>query len=179
MESSADVLIVLKGHGGGNWSKIENAKEQAEETAGYYLRNESKTAKPGNKKKPIQINKPYQFPSFNCKKIHRLLNELNRLGKKWVLTDFIHCYIDDGDDNPNKAAEFCFSYLLQIIEDFEPENIVLMGGDVQSWYKKYLEDKLEKEPNKIETHFPSGWAADHWVTQGGVDYILDELGVNS
>ncbi len=176
IKSPIDVLIVSKGHGGGHtWKGLNSAEEQAEEMADYYLRNDKKVAKPGNKKEPVYLDKSYQFPSFNCREIYKLLNALNHQEKEWVMTDFIHCYVSDKDNNPDKAAEFCHPYLRQIIKDFEPEKIVLMGGNVQDWYGEYIEDKLENEPKKIETYFPSGLSADYWVTQGGADYILDKI----
>ena len=157
----ADILIICEGHGGGDWSKIKNAKCQAQETYKYYLCQKIKT--------------------FHQHEIRDLLNELTNLKKTWVLTDFIHCYVRNkykfkkdgwwksGRRNKKKAAELCTEYNQRIIDYFRPMNIVLFGDNVGKWYKRC---NTPKNSEVKQFSFPSQMAADAWVRNGGVNAII-------
>jgi len=174
-----NVLIVTQGHGGGSWKELNNSKGAAEEMCDYYINGNSESGISEDEKekrhKKYGPNTPYKFDSFHQREIVYLLKKLEDYS--WAVTDFIHCYVfkDDKGKNIEEAAKNCSHYLVKVIKDLKPENIVLMGNDVERWYKTNVEPNIENKPNPIKIAFPSQRAADKWCRYGGAEYILQKL----
>lgn len=164
-----DVLLILEGHGGGhNWDKIDDdLVSQNKEMRDFYLE---------SKQDGVPMDEKYQYWSYHQKEIKILLDSLSNLQLSWVLTDFNKCYVDKKKKkNHNLAAQYCSEYLIEQINTFSPSIIILFGGDVQSWYKKWVMNDLELKPEVIKSKFPSQSSANSWVKQGGIEYIIENI----
>ena len=189
INSPIDVLIVTEGHGGGSWKEIDDAENAAKEMYDFYINGNSESGITEDEKEKRRNKygspKPYKFDSFHQREIVHLLKKLNNCS--WILTDFIHCYVHKKDikdatgtivkgvENIEAAAKNCFPYLIEIIKKFNPKNIVLMGNNVQEWYKTNVEPTIEKKPKPIKIAFPSQRAADGWCRYGGAECIIEKL----
>jgi len=121
-ESIFDIMVVLESHGGtrknGGFrpTQWETAKE-LKEMENYYLKE--------------------NLVKFNQKEIRVLLNELDKMGLTYIITDLVKCFVKKGKDkdriyNPNfeKAIEHCGKYLEDQILAFKPRVIVSLGRNV-------------------------------------------------
>jgi len=172
-----DVLIILEGNSGTeDWSNISGNTEN-EFTKKYY------------------VEKKYKNKSYHLNEMQKLLATLNEMNIRWVLTDFIKCYVqkslsekdkkvflkekgrpilfDVNKDNHEIAAKNCSYYMTAQIKNFEPKLILLFGGHAKNYFNKYVKNEIKE--NIIEAPFPSQSSANKWVQNGGVEEVVKRI----
>ena len=168
-----DILIVAEAHGGGRQDSFHTqGKLDAEVNYmfDYYL------------------NDP--LANYHQQQMRELFNELTNLGKSWVFTDLVKCFVWkgkkknlNGKENFEKAIESCRNYLDQQIGVLEPKKILALGGKVATKYfglppkgRSLTHGAVYDQDHTIVwSYFPSGYTADLWVKNGGWRNIINKL----
>jgi uracil-DNA glycosylase len=80
---------------------------------------------------------------FHQSCIHKILARLDKAGKKWVFTDLVKYYVDNGKKFES-AAKSCIQYLKRQIEILRPRVVLMFGSDVQRLIEKHLVANRDK-----------------------------------